>query len=154
MYLVRVLPLQRHALAGALALLVACAGDDGDDGTTPEPLEPAVTIASPGEGEAVPAGAVTVTLELEDFELTGRLARRAGPLDALVPSAEAHVAGEDPNGYVELKLDGVVVAEEAATSIVVQGVLVGEHILTATLRYPDGDSFFPDVNDRVTFTAE
>ena len=74
--------------------------------------------------------------------------------DHLEPLAMAHDPDERPAGYVRVRLDGIIVAEEPATRFYLDGVLLGEHHLEAELIYADGDTFFPPILDSQTFTVE
>lgn len=75
-------------------------------------------------------------------------------LDALVPTAQAHNPQDRPAGYVRVRLDGVVVAEEPATRFRLEGVTPGPHLVEAEVVWADGDAFFPPVLDARSFEVQ
>lgn len=75
-------------------------------------------------------------------------------LDALLPMADAHQPNDRPAGYVRLRLDGVVVAEEPATRFRLEGVAPGKHLVEAEVVWADGDTFLPPVLDAQSFEVQ
>lgn len=131
--------------------LLACAGD------TDEPaLIPHLEFVAPQDGETVAAGDVQVSLSVEHFAFTEpTFSTRFDPTLLLpVASAWAHGEGEhgEPAGFVQLRLDGVVVADLTSTQHTLTDVAAGPHTLDAALYYADGDDL--GVTAAVTFTAE
>lgn len=120
---------------------------------------PTVSFLSPAEDASVAAGDVSVSIVVDDFVLTGpadeaRVAYPPSvPLWLLVNTAEAHNEEGMPAGYAELALDGVVVAQLSETQDTLPAVAAGEHDLTATLFFADGDDIGAEVAT-VHFTAE
>lgn len=138
-----------------LLFVAACTEDPGDPAS-----EPTVAITAPTEGATVAGPDVEVRIAVEDFTFTPKegVARRSAPMLPLwlqaLPSASAHTPGEAANGYVEFKLDGAIVAEEAAVAHTIAGISAGEHTIEVELLWPDGDAFYPSVEAEVTFTVE
>lgn len=133
--------------------LVACSGDEATEPT----FHPTLTFLSPEEGGTVAAGDVTVSVVVEDFELTApeTAARAVSPAGWWwVSAALAHDEEGIPSGYVALSLDGgaELVQDEAIGTLA--GVAAGAHTLDAALRFADGDELEPPVEVSVSFTAE
>lgn len=121
-------------------LLLGCPG---------EVAQPTVTILSPAP-EATVGTEVTVEVAVDGFEL---VAQEASLLRWLVPTAYAHEPGDDPQGYVRLTLDEVEVASGPQTTFSLEDLAAGDHVLVAELFWPDGDAFYPAVDDEVSFTV-
>lgn len=131
--MIRLLPL---LLLGA----IACDGGKGSD-TAEATFDPTVIFLAPTDGATVTAGEVQVSLSFEDFVLTAPTAR------------VAHNEEGEPAGYVELSLDGAVVATDLVDpQYTLSGVAAGEHTLDAELYYEDRDEV--GVSASITFTAE
>lgn len=75
-------------------------------------------------------------------------------LASLEGTARAHEPTERSAGYIRLRLDGEIVAEEPATRFYLDGMEPGEHSLEAELLWLDGDVFFPPQIDLQSFTVQ
>ncbi len=75
-------------------------------------------------------------------------------LDAMVDAAEAHQPQDRPAGYVKVRLDGVVVAEEPATRFRLENLAVGQHLVEAEVVWSDGDPFLPPVIASQSFEVQ
>ena len=75
------------------------------------------------------------------------------PLLLQPPVALAHGDPSDPGGYIQVTLDGEEVAQ--LTDVIADlAIEAGEHTLGVELYWPDGDAFYPPIEDEVTFTVE
>lgn len=135
----------------ALGVLAACT--DGKDTTTAP--TPTLEFLSPSDGETVPAGDVTVSIVVTDFTLVPPDASArvmpSMPLVLMATTAFAHNEGT-AEGYVELSLDGAVVAQIGDTQAVLPDVAAGAHSLSGALYYSDGDAIGAPVT--ISFTTE
>ncbi len=153
----------RHTLVGCL-ILASCSGGGPATEDTDEPAvvfpRPVVTLVAPLADAMVTGPDVTLTLTVEDFELTGKsdVVRHVAPLRTwawswLTPAAYAHGTNEAPNGYIAVRVDGVLTAELDTTTTTLTGLAAGPHTVEVELLYPDADAFYPAVFDAVTFTV-
>lgn len=136
---------------GLILLMAACAGKEEEAPT------PTVSFLSPEDGATVAAGAVDVTLIVENMTLEEPVetARAGDALLWLIPGRPAYAHNEgETEGYAELSLDGVVVAQLGSTQGQLTDVAAGSHTLVAELFYADGDALEPPVTATVGFTAE
>lgn len=155
-----------------LLLIVACWGEPPDTGSTPTtPVQlfpvPTVRILAPTEGSTVSSGEVEVVLEIVPFTFVepggvtddanwpatlSLLWRSPGAL--LTPRlARAHKYDSPPQGWVNVTLDNVEVAQVTASSFLLSGVADGTHSVGVELRWPDGDTYFPPAVDTNTFVV-
>lgn len=153
----------------------ACACADSDtEPTTILPSWPAPSIEILVPGSIAIGPSIVVDIRVYDFvfigpaigdqtggEQTGawRPALPAWPLlgeglAALEGTARAHEPTERPAGYIRLRLDGEIVAEEPASRFYLEGVEPGEYSLEAELVWLDGDTFFPPQIDLQSFTVQ
>ncbi len=122
-----------------LLSLLACTGHDDSDATAEGP---SITFLAPENGATVSAGAVDVTLVVENF--------------TLVSPVKHNDDAETPEGYIALSYtDGGSTLTETTGSTQASITLneVGEHTLTAELLYEDGDALEPAVSAEVTVTV-
>ncbi len=146
--------------------------DADTDTTAPSWPAPSIEILVPGSIAIGPS--IVVDIRVYDFVFIGPAIgdqtgggqtgswRPALPrypllgegLAALEGTARAHPTSERPAGYIRLRLDGEIVAEEPATRFYLDGVEPGEHSLEAELLWLDGDTFFPPQIDIQTFTVQ
>jgi len=136
-------------------LLAGCSGGEGEE--TVE-YHPSLEFLDPQDQASVVAGDLQVSVVVEDFELTGPAAGAAVapsvPVLWLAPAvAFAHDGEGLPSGYVELRLDGAVVATMDSTQATIQ-VAVGTHTLEGELRYADGDALEEPVVATISISAE
>jgi len=123
------------AAGGAIA--IGGPSDADSDGTMAAPEGLSVRIASPGDGETVPA---RETLDLE-VELVG------GELTSATTS-------EDPTmGHLHIFVDGTLTAMPATTTQKFR-LEPGEHTLGVEFTTADHRSFEPSIVHEVTVTAE
>jgi outer membrane protein assembly factor BamB/plastocyanin len=126
-----------------------------EETVTPEPTMPEavpmLAITSPVEGDRVPAGNVTVEVEVENFTL-------------VEPTGQDNVPGE---GHIHYYLDALPLdtpdepaipetgeyAVSANTSYTWENVTPGEHILAAQLVNNDHTPIVPVVADMINITA-
>lgn len=159
------------ALAGALLFAAAC-GDE-EDGGTPAPTattvpaapgeeptetpateaEPSVTITEPADGATVPAGDVTVTVEVEGFRVVDNLNAPAAP-------GEGHVhfyldVAELPTtpGQPAVSAQGTYHAS-ATTTYTWPDVPPGEHTFAVQLVNNDHTPLEAPVVAEVTVTVQ
>ncbi len=142
----------------ALFLLLACGEKDVHD--TAEPTTPpTLSFLEPSADATVPAGDVSVSLLVEDFELvepaaTARVRPGFDPT-LWLPVSAAHAHGDEAaRGYVVLTLDGGDPIEVSSTQATLSAVAAGEHVLVGELMHEDGEALDPAVTATVTFTAE
>jgi hypothetical protein len=156
------------ALAGALLFAAAC-GDGEEDGGAPAPApttapeaptqmpaggnQPSVTITAPADGATLPAGDVTVTVEVSDFEVVDRLNAPAAP-------GEGHVhfymdVAELPTtlGQPAVSAQGTYHAS-ATTTYTWPDVPPGEHTFAVQLVNNDHTPLEPPVVAQVTVTVQ
>jgi hypothetical protein len=147
-------------IAAVWVWVAACTGDDPEPVDTDLPLPiwpyPTVAVTEPVAQAVINTTSLRVVVTTADFKLTGKTAVvrvSPGPLWWL-GSADAHVLGEEPNGYIVYDVDGRVLAETIETDVLLPiGELTeGQHYLTVKLLYPDGDGFYPPVLAQVPFT--
>lgn len=140
-----------------VALVLGCGEpepDTDDPPVLPVYPDPVVTILSPVDGATAPLGDVEVTVEVSEFDLTGRTPETGlGGLwfHLLVPEAWAHRSGEKPNGFLALRIDGVTVLEstETTNTLSFAGLAEGEHRIAAELMWYDGDRFYPPTTKEI-----
>jgi len=143
--------------------LGACTGAEPDaaDTDTDPPLpiwpDPTVTASEPADGATISGETMRVVVSTTDFILTGKdevVWSLPTPLGLLSGVAWAHVVGDQPNGYIAYKVDGVSLAETIETDVLlpVTALTAGQHALLVELHYPDGDTFYPPALDQVPFT--
>ncbi|HWQ29182.1 MAG TPA: DUF4399 domain-containing protein [Dehalococcoidia bacterium] len=157
------------AFAAALFVAAAC-GDDEEDGGTPAPTattapaqeptgtpatgeQPSVTIVEPADGATVPAGDVTVTVEVSNFEVVDRLNAPAAP-------GEGHVhfymdVADLPTtpGQPAVSAQGTYHAS-ATTTYTWPDVPPGEHTFAVQLVNNDHTPLEPPVVAEVTVTVQ
>lgn len=128
------------ALLLALGLLAACAGEPAapasSEATAPAET-PTVQLLAPQAGAIVPAGTVTVTVEVTDLEI-------------VMPSG-GNVAGQ---GHVHFTLDDRPYEMSIEKEFEFDDVGPGTHTLKAELVQNDTSSFDPPVEQEIEFTVE
>ena len=114
-------------------LMMACNSEPKESVTDPA----VVMFLVPGEGESLQVGTQGFAIIVENFELV---------------SPAKHSEGLAA-GYVEVTLDDTVVGQFSATNFDVDVAAAGNHTVTATLFYEDGDEVDPPATDTVSFLA-
>lgn len=143
--------------------LCACTGAEPDDVDTdtdlPLPIwpDPTITASEPLDGATISGETMHVVVTTANFKLTRKdevVWSLPTPLGLLTSVAYAHVVGDEPNGYIAYKVDGVALAETIETDVMlpVSALAPGQHALLVELHYPDGDTFYPPALDQVAFT--
>lgn len=117
--------------------MLACTpSDDGDSGSSSVDVAyPNLRIVAPAEGETVPGGEVSLTVELANATL-----------------ATAHWNDGDGGLAVAYSVDGLIVLFVSEYEVVVD-VEPGTRVLGAELWWDDGDPFSPPATDEVTVTV-
>ncbi len=130
--------------------------------------DPTLDVISPVADEVLVGPDVTVQFVISNFELTGPdpssdpdagaqmlplSPRLPWSLWMLLPRALAHEPGDRPGGYAEVTLDGTVIGLTEQTFFTLTDVEPGTHFVVVELYWPDGDAFYPPVDQRVYFTV-
>ena len=166
--------------AAAASLLAACSSGGPSAGDTdtglPEWPAPQVRVEQPAPDAEVSGEVLMVRFAVEDFLLEpplpegedpcpealgrwvpaggGPLGGALGLLLGLGAPAAAHCPGDQPAGYLVVRVDG----RELARVSSLEGALPlgelepGPHLLAVEARWADGDAFLPPSEARVGFT--
>ena len=115
-----------------MILLLACTGTDHAQETA---IPPTLVFLAPEDSATVTSGDFSVIVE-----------------NFVLESPAKHGEGEAA-GYIAIDLDGAEVLTTELTQFSVD-LVVGTNVVTAGLRYADGDPLEPPVEDTLTVTLE
>jgi hypothetical protein len=147
--------------------LAACGAPGAGDVETDLPVwpHPEVEILAPADGAEVAGEALLVRFRVANLVLeppgeadTDCPAASAvlwpGPLGWAFGTAWAHCPGDQPVGYLLVRVNGREVAQISSTEGVLplDDVEPGLNLLAVEARWPDGDAFDPIVTARAAFT--
>lgn len=141
-----------------LPLLITACPSGSDPDTQSEP-SPELRIISPETGHILDGDTLQVQVELLHAELSepdSAYLRPSAPASTpgllfWVQSAHAHDPSDEPEGYLDIQIGDIEYPPEWTSSfeLDVADLPAGEHALQIELRWPDGHSYFPPVNDSV-----
>lgn len=138
-------------VAAVLVALAACTSTASAPTATPSPPGPAIKITAPADGSTVPAGNITVTVQVSNFNLVDKLGQANAPdqghihyfMDVDAPITPGKPAVTPAGTY----------AATAATSYAWPNVTPGTHTFSVELVNNDHTPLIPEVVDEVTITV-